>query len=589
MADSDNVKDTVIKENAGAAQVKGGDAKKAYKKTSIKTSIIMMNIGGVVLAVVILMIILIPAVSSNLKNMAKNYIMSEATAYCEMIDKDVETRGTGVLSSTDELTKMLSKAGMSGYKSSYAYLVSADGTMLYHPTATKIGQPVENSVIKGIVADLKAGKQVEDAVVSYDFKGVTKYAAYALTDDNTAILVISADESEVMSGINSVKMRAYIAGIVIVILCIIATFMISSALLKPVAVMTKVIQNIGDLDFTRSDSQDMLDKRTDEFGQMGREVKSMQAKLSSIISDIKGQAQTVSETAENLANSSEETSSNVEQIEKAVQEIAEGATSQAGETQKATENIVTMGNMIEETSTQVGSLLSTADQMKNRGEEASGIIENLRATNESAGKSIDVIYEQTNRTNASAQNIQEATTLIRSIADETNLLSLNASIEAARAGENGRGFAVVASQIQKLAEQSNQSAVQIDGIIQSLLEDSGKSVEIMDEVRKVMGEQSENVEKTSSIFGQIQDGITASITGVNSISENAKKLDDSRKSIVDSVQDLTAISEENAASTEETSASTAEVVQIVDGVSKHAVQLESVAQKLNENTQKFKV
>ena len=535
------------------------------------------------------MLIILPKVSSNLQSMSKNYIMSEATAYAEMIDRETSTRGTGVLQSTDVLSTILSKAGMNGYESSYAYLVSSDGTMLYHPTASKIGQPVENSVVKGIVSDLKAGKSVEDAVVSYDFKGVTKYAAYALTSDNSAILVISADESEIMSDITSVERLAFIVSVLLIVLCAVVTIAITTKLLKPVGTITDVIHAIKDLDFTKSDEQDSLDLRSDEFGQMGREVRLMQIKLSNIISDIKGQAQNVSETAENLANSAEETTSNVEQIEKAVQEIAQGATSQAGETQNATENIVKMGNMIEETSTQVGTLLDTAGQMQNSGEEASGIIENLRNTNETAGKSIDVIYEQTNRTNASAQNIQEATTLIRSIADETNLLSLNASIEAARAGENGRGFAVVASQIQKLAEQSNQSAVQIDGIIQSLLADSGKSVEIMDEVKKVMEEQSENVEKTSSIFGQIQNGISQTITGVNAISDNAKRLDDSRKNIVDSVQDLTAISEENAAGTEETSASTAEVVQIVDGVSKSAIQLQSVAQTLNENAQKFKV
>ena len=111
----------------------------------------------------------------------------------------------------------------------------------------------------------------------------------------------------------------------------------------------------------------------------------------------------------------------------------------------------------------------------------------------------------------------------------------------------------------------------------------------MDEVKKVMSEQSENVEKTSAIFEQINGGIQHTISGVNTISDATKNLDDSRKSIVDSVQDLTAISEENAAGTEETSASTAEVVAIVDGVSKNAVQLEGVAQKLNENAQKFMI
>ena len=440
-----------------------------------------------------------------------------------------------------------------------------------------------------MVADIQAGKTVDSQVVEYDFKGKTKYAAYAVTSDQSAVLVISADESDILASINSLTLRSIVVALIIVVIFGVLAILFSSVIVKPINIITEVVNKIGELDFTESQDQTMLDKRTDEFGRMGRQVRSMQTKLSSIISDIKDQAQLVSETAENLANSAEETTSNIEQIEKAVQEIAQGATSQAGETQNATEQIVKMGNMIEDTTAQVSTLLTTADQMSSSGEEASGIIENLRATNETAGKSIDIIYDQTNRTNASAQNIQEATTLIRSIADETNLLSLNASIEAARAGENGRGFAVVASQIQKLAEQSNQSAVQIDGIIQSLLEDSGKSVEIMDEVKKVMSEQSENVEKTSAIFEQINGGIQHTISGVNTISDAAKNLDDSRKSIVDSVQDLTAISEENAAGTEETSASTAEVVAIVDGVSKNAVQLEGVAQKLNENAQKFMI
>lgn len=550
----------------------------------------MMVILSVIVTVVLFMLMVLHSVSKDMKNTAKDYIMSQAVSYTRMIDNDITANGDAVLSDPDKLKEMLNDAGMEGFDSSYAYLVSAkDGMMLYHPTAEKIGQSVENSVVKAVVADIQAGKTVDSQVVEYDFKGKTKYAAYAVTSDQSAVLVISADESDILASINSLTLRSIVVALIIVVIFGVLAILFSSVIVKPINIITEVVNKIGELDFTESQDQTMLDKRTDEFGRMGRQVRSMQAKLSSIISDIKDQAQSVSETAENLANSAEETTSNVEQIEKAVQEIAQGATSQAGETQNATEQIVKMGNMIEDTTAQVSTLLTTADQMSSSGEEASGIIENLRATNETAGKSIDIIYDQTNRTNASAQNIQEATTLIRSIADETNLLSLNASIEAARAGENGRGFAVVASQIQKLAEQSNQSAVQIDGIIQSLLEDSGKSVEIMDEVKKVMSEQSENVEKTSAIFEQINGGIQHTISGVNTISDAAKNLDDSRKSIVDSVQDLTAISEENAAGTEETSASTAEVVAIVDGVSKNAVQLEGVAQKLNENAQKFMI
>ena len=102
----------------------------------------------------------------------------------------------------------------------------------------------------------------------------------------------------------------------------------------------------------------------------------------------------------------------------------------------------------------------------------------------------------TDQTNESAAKIQEVTSLISSIAEETNLLSLNASIEAARAGEAGRGFAVVAEEIGKLAEQSNQSAKQIEDIIAQLVADSSRSVKTMEAVREITSRQSEDIGKT---------------------------------------------------------------------------------------------
>lgn len=113
-----------------------------------------------------------------------------------------------------------------------------------------------------------------------------------------------------------------------------------------------------------------------------------------------------------------------------------------------------MGNMIEETNNEIEDLRNSARAMRSAGENAMKILDELNKINQQTKDAISVIYEQTNTTNTSAMKIKEATDIITDIAEETNLLSLNASIEAARAGEQGRGFAVVASQIQKLAEQS---------------------------------------------------------------------------------------------------------------------------------------
>ena len=187
------------------------------------------------------------------------------------------------------------------------------------------------------------------------------------------------------------------------------------------------------------------------------------------------------------------------------------------------------------------------------------------------------------------EKIRSSLTGIRAVADQTNLLALNASIEAARAGEQGRGFAVVAGQIQKLAEQSNDSARQIEAIIDSLIADSQKSVETMEDVKKIMESQNESVGRTNESFSQVQDGITQSLDGVSQIADKTKRLDEARINVVDVVQNLTAIAEENAASTEETSASVTEVSTIVYSISENANKLKEIAERLEQSMSIFKI
>ena len=166
---------------------------------------------------------------------------------------------------------------------------------------------------------------------------------------------------------------------------------------------------------------------------------------------------------------------------------------------------------------------------------------------------------------------------------------MNASIEAARAGEAGRGFAVVAGQIQKLADQSNKSAQQIDEIIYMLLEDSQKAVQTMEEVKKIITQQSENVSETGTVFSQVQGGISNSIMGVNEIAERTSQLNTARTNIVDVVQNLTAIAEQNAASTEETSSAVIEVANVMQEISSHASKLQEIAYTLETNVDIFQL
>lgn len=245
--------------------------------------------------------------------------------------------------------------------------------------------------------------------------------------------------------------------------------------------------------------------------------------------------------------------------------------------------------MVEDTNQEVENLYLYANAMKKSGDDASKTLSDLEEINHKAKESIDLIYQQTNTTNESALKIREATELITFIAEQTNLLSLNASIEAARAGEQGRGFAVVASQIQKLAEQSNESARQIGEIITLLISDSGKAVDTMNEVMEIMEVQNKNIQQMGRQFEQLFAAIDKSNRGVGNIADRTKSLDEARVNVVDIVQNLTAIAEENAAGTQETSASVTEVNDIVSQISENANQLRRIAEELEHRMEIFRL
>ena len=330
-------------------------------------------------------------------------------------------------------------------------------------------------------------------------------------------------------------------------------------------------------------------ERKDEIGQISRAVQKLKQELTSVITEIMGNSKELHESSELLHEKTNASMEHINQIERAVDEIAQGAGSQAQETQSATEHVIAMGNMIEDTSKEITTLNENAKQIKTLGQDAVTTIEELQKINHKTKESIDVIYDQTNTTNTSAQRIKEATALITEIAEETNLLSLNASIEAARAGEQGRGFAVVAGQIQKLAEQSNESARQIEEIINSLLEDSGKAVETMESVKEIMDEQNTNVEKTNDQVRQVIGQVDESIAAIDRIAQQSGKLNEARLVITDTVQNLTAVAEENAAGTQESAASVAQIGELIRDIAQIAGEQRDIADKLKENMSIFEL
>ncbi|MCM1126536.1 MAG: methyl-accepting chemotaxis protein [Lachnospiraceae bacterium] len=555
---------------------------------SLKTRIVFLVVAAILITISIMLWISVPAIRSNVTKMTQNYMNDIAQIAGAIVESEIQYEGTEVTLTAEELQRLVGDISISGMSSSYAYVVSNDGTMLYHPTADKIGQPVENDAVKQLLTEIGSGNRPQTRVIQYLFKGVTKYASFYVGQNLDYIIVITADEDEALASLNSMVVRCIMGGFVTLLICGGAVLAFAILIVKPIKKTTDMVAKLAELDFTDKEGvQEIINKRNDETGIMGRSIGVLRNELTGALKEIFNQSMQLHDASGAMNNSASETAQAVEQVELAISEIAQGATSQAQETQSATENVIVMGSMIEETNAEVESLRDNARAMRSAGEKAMGILAELNKINQKTKEAIEEIYEQTNTTNVSALKIKEATDMITDIAEETNLLSLNASIEAARAGDAGRGFAVVASQIQKLSEQSNESARQIAEIINLLITDSERTVETMEEVKAVIAKQNEYVKNTESAFKDVKDGIDKSIESVRTISGKTRELNESRIKVVDIVQDLTAIAEENAASTQETSASAAEVGAIMGNISENAKHLNEIADELNNSIGHF--
>lgn len=554
--------------------------------SSIRFKILLLVVVAVALTAFATLAVIVPNVQNTIREQMGNYMYDVVTsngAVLEDIEENNEYDNYIILSKT------FSMVGLQGVKSSQAYVVDKDGTYKYHPDTEQAGTPVKTKAIQELVQDLQMGKRSDTAVIHAKENGKTKYLAYYVTKKVPAILVISAEEEEIMQPITKVLYLSIIVFVAVVVILGIAASILANLMARPIKKVSDVVGRMADMDFTDDGNMVKIQKRSDETGHMGRAVASLQAGMRKMVSEIQEQSRQLFQASERLDQDASSTTRTADQVGRAVGDIATGASSQAEETQSATEHVVSMGNMIQETNLVAEKLEDNSKQMQDSSGQAMEIMRELMEVNEQTRASIEEIAEQTNITNASAQKIKEATSIITAIAEETNLLALNASIEAARAGEQGRGFAVVALQIQKLAEQSNDSATQIDAITGELIHDSMTAVETMQEVRDVMERQSDKMVKTNDVFQEVNVGVENALKGVVHITDRTEALDESRSRVIDVVQSLSAIAQQNAAGSEETSASVTEMGDTLKNISENATQLKDIAYQLDQSIRSIKI
>lgn len=330
-------------------------------------------------------------------------------------------------------------------------------------------------------------------------------------------------------------------------------------------------------------------KSRDEFSVFGKYINEFLDRLSDVIRTAQGISEEVKHSGVNLDGMAENSKVSSAEIGMAVEEIANGATTQAQESESAANEIEEMGSAFGMIVQSVEKLGVMAEEMHQVSTESAQFMRELGAANEKTVEAFSQVAQQTHTTSESVQKIREATELITSIASQTNLLSLNASIEAARAGEAGRGFAVVATEIQKLAEQSSDSADIIKRIIEELVTQADLTVQIVDEVREIVEAQQEKLTQTQQHFVSLEEGIRTSSSETSQIKKETAVCDGARNKVETVIMSLSAISQQNAASTEETTASMTELNGTIEQLVSASGRLKEMADELEAGLKFFSV
>ena len=332
-----------------------------------------------------------------------------------------------------------------------------------------------------------------------------------------------------------------------------------------------------------------ITKRNDELGDIYNISIQLQNELRRIVSDIKKSSSDLITSADQLTNMAINTRGTVDVVYQSLEEITKGSATQADETGVAKHNVDRIGEQITYITDEVDSLTRHAEQMSDAEKASEVIIGELNASNEEASTSVTKIAEQINTLNDSIASIQSAITMIQNIADETDLLSLNASIEAARAGDAGRGFAVVAQQISKLAEQSNTTAEEVEKIIAEIISESNRMVEVMEEVKVKMDQQQQKLDETMEKSNAVAVGVSNSLDNIENIRGKVSVLSDSGDAIQDVVHNLASISEQNEASTTSTMNSAQGMSDTMNSLEVSSENLRQLAGKLDEALAIFKM
>lgn len=565
---------------------------------NIKKKILAITISPVLILGIVSMLFIVTMVKNSLLDEIENALKGTAAAtlaaydqntgdYIQSTNGDIWKGSYNVSKSESLVDRIKSNAGMDvtffyGDKRIMTSAVDTNGDRILGSNA---GEKIVEKVLKG-------GEEYFSHAVSID--GTLNYGyfmpVYQNDSDNQIIgmVFVGTDKHAKDAVINKIIGSIATAVGVIMLICIAVSVKLATGMSKNIKSSVELVGKIaeGDLNVWVDDK---LLKKKDEIGELSRVTITFRDAMQSTIKDITRNAKALLDAAQLLGTAADNTNGTMDNVRTAVSQVVDNSQMQAENSRDTSGHMQVMGENITETSKEAELLSVNASSMQLSSEKASKTLGDLRSINEDVKRIITEVQEQTNRTNDSVQKIHTATTFINSIAEDTSLLSLNASIEAARAGESGRGFAVVAEQIKNLSEQSNTSSKEIEATADMLSIDSAKAVQAMQQMQEIIASQSESMQETQKVVAEVIDEIASSMRSIAQIKESTGRLENARNEVLQAVEHLSDIAQDNLANTQNTYEQTEVVADTFKQVYNSADELKTIADELVKSIEYFKV
>lgn len=448
-----------------------------------------------------------------------------------------------------------------------------------------IGSTVEDKDILDIIKEVKeTNSLVKETIVVNGVKVVS--VAKQITGKDWVLLTYTP-YSEAFNGMNTLSATMLLFNTITLIFVLVVLLISTKVSLKDIAKIINISNTFESLDLSKREDLDAYVEYKNEAGIISKSFASLTNSIATVIGEVKNNSFELQNNVKEIDNYISNVNALTEDVVENMKQIEAKASMQADDTKIATEKVIEIGNLIESTSSNLDLLKQNSNDMESAAHGAEEVLDLLIETKENTMMMVSSINEKMQVTSKATNDIKSATDMITDIAEETNLLALNASIEAARAGEAGRGFAVVADQIKKLSEQSNESAKHIQDTIFELVKEVSESVETMNAMSEAISNQNEDIQKVGSSFTTVKNCIEESIKQISSIVQDTNKLDMERKDVVNIVSNLSQIAYENADASKKSLISANSLESEMGAILEEVQKSSKIADILDENINQF--